>query len=317
MIDKKGRVELAVLPFYYIVKMIIKEYELRLRENRGFSENTVKNYTRTVRMFDKYLKKITFSWGVDELKNIKLTHVNWFIQNQKIKWKGCRTCNNYLAWIKLFLRFCLISDYETLDYRKIMYSREIEKKIDSLTEDEAKKLLYYFKKIKCITEKDEIIKTRDLCICQLLLYTWLRVSELSNLRVRDIKNQMQIVGKWWKARPIFLTDEDIKLIDLYLYLRNNNSEWLFISHSSNSLWNRLSNVSIENIIREWAKKAGIEWRVFPHKLRHTFATNLLWNWVQLSHIQYMLWHNSLLTTQKYLTVLNNELEKSHNMIKRY
>ena len=76
MIDKKGRVELAVLPFYYIVKMIIKEYELRLRENRGFSENTVKNYTRTVGMFDKYLKKITFSWGVEEPKNIKLNHVN-------------------------------------------------------------------------------------------------------------------------------------------------------------------------------------------------------------------------------------------------
>ena len=76
MIDKKGRVELAVLPFYYIVKMIIKEFELRLRENRGFSENTVKNYTRTIKIFDKYLKKITFSWGVDDPEKIKLLHVN-------------------------------------------------------------------------------------------------------------------------------------------------------------------------------------------------------------------------------------------------
>lgn len=315
MIDKKGRVELAVLPFYYIVKMIVKEYELRLRENRCFSENTVKNYIRTIWMFDKYLKKITFSWGVDETKNIKLAHVNWFIQNQKIRWINTRTCNNYLAAIKNFFRFCLICDYEALDYKKIIFSREEERKIDSLTDDEAKKLLYYFKSIKCITEKEEIIKTRNLCICQLLLYTWLRVSELSNLKVRDIKNQMQIIGKWWKVRPIFLTDEDIKLIDLYLYLRNNNSEYLFISHSSNSLWHRLSKESIEKIIREWWKEIWIE--VFPHKLRHTFATNLLWSWVQLSHIQYMLWHNSLLTTQKYLTVLNSELEKSHNMIKRY
>ena len=200
---------------------------------------------------------------------------------------------------------------------RIMYAREIEKKIDSLTEEEATKLIKYFRKIKCLNEKEEIIKTRNLCICQLLLYTWLRVSELSNLKVNDIKKQMQIVGKWWKLRPIFLTEEDIKLINLYLFLRNNNSQWLFISHSSNSIWNKLSNVSIEKIIKEWAKKAGIEWRVFPHKLRHTFATNLMNSWVMLTHIQTMLWHESLITTQKYLSVINNELERSHNMIKRY
>ena len=128
---------------------------------------------------------------------------------------------------------------------------------------------------------------------------------------------MQIIGKWWKLRPMFLTDEDINLINLYLFLRNNNSQWLFISHSSNSIWNKLSNVSIEKIIKEWAKKAWIEWRVFPHKLRHTFATNLMNSWVMLTHIQTMLWHESLITTQKYLSVINNELERSHNMIKRY
>jgi site-specific recombinase XerD len=157
-----------------------------------------------------------------------------------------------------------------------------------------------------------------LCIVQMLMYTWLRVSELANLKVKDIWKELQIIGKWWKRRVVFLYPEDLKLIDLYLFLRKRyKSDWLFISLSSNANWNHLSRVSIEKIIREWAKEAGIEWKVFPHKLRHTFATNLLRAKVDISHIQGLLWHENIATTQTYLTVLNKDLERAQRLAKRY
>ncbi len=299
--------------------MLINDYVEWLVDNRWFSINTVKNYERTLKLFDRYLKSVSL-WkrGVEQCEDIKLMDVNFFIQRNKNLWKDTRTCNNYTACIKLFLRFCLVVGYNVEDYRRILYAREKKKKIDCLEDSDCTKLMNYFRGVKCRGEKDELIKTRNLCIVQMLMYTWLRVSELANLKVKDIWKELQIIGKWWKRRVVFLYPEDLKLIDLYLFLRKRyKSDWLFISLSSNANWNHLSRVSIEKIIREWAKEAGIEWKVFPHKLRHTFATNLLRAKVDISHIQGLLWHENIATTQTYLTVLNKDLERAQRLAKRY
>jgi len=298
--------------------MLINKFVDRLKENRWFSINTVNNYRRTIILFDKYLNSISlWSWGVEQCEKIRLINVNFFIQNQKNHKKDTRTCNNYLACIKNFLRFCLIMWYNVEDYRKIMYAREVKKKIECLDDDECTKLMKYFKWIKAKTKKEEILKTRNLCMVQLLLYTWLRVSELCNIKVKDIKRELQIIWKGGKRRVVFLYPEDLKLIDLYLFLRNKDYEYLFVSHSSNSEWNKLSRVSVENVLREWAKNAGLEWRIFPHKLRHTFATKLLRAKVDLPHIQSLLWHSNISTTQNYLTILDTELERAQRRVKRY
>lgn len=298
--------------------MIIDNFVNRLDENRWFSKNTVANYRRTIILFDNYLKSVSlWGWGVEQCEKIKLKDVNLFIQQQKLKKKDARTCNNYLACIKNFLRFCLIMWYNVEDYRKILYAREIKKKIDSLSDDECERLMRFFRKIKCKNEKEELIKTRNLCIVQLLLYTWLRVSELASIKVKDVKRELQIIWKWWKRRVVFLYPEDLKMIDLYLFMREKfiDSEYLFVSLSSNCMWKPLSRVSIEKFIREWWKQVWVD--VFPHKLRHTFATCLLRKKADLVHIQNLLWHGNINTTMTYLSVLNKDLEKTQRLIKRY
>lgn len=297
--------------------MIIDNFVNRLGENRWFAKNTVANYKRTVVLFDNYLKTVSL-WNrwVEQCEKIKLMDVNLFIQSQKNKKKDNRTCNNYLACLKNFLRFCLIMWYKVEDYRKILYAREVKKKIDSLTDEECEKLMKYFRKIKCKNEKEELIKTRNLCIVQLLLYTWLRVSELASIKIKDVKRELQIIWKWWKRRVVFLYPEDLKMIDLYLFMRKKiDSEYLFVSHSSNCEWKPLSRVSIEKFIREWWRQVWVD--VFPHKLRHTFATCLLREKVELVHIQNLLWHSNINTTMGYLSVLNTDLEKAQRRVKRY
>lgn len=297
--------------------MIIDNFVNRLGENRWFAKNTVANYKRTIVLFDNYLKTVSL-WNrwVEQCEKIKLMDVNLFIQSQKNKKKDNRTCNNYLACLKNFLRFCLIMWYNVEDYRKILYAREVKKKIDSLTDEECEKLMKYFRKIKCKNEKEELIKTRNLCIVQLLLYTWLRVSELASIKIKDVKRELQIIWKWWKRRVVFLYPEDLKMIDLYLFMRKKiDSEYLFVSHSSNCEWKPLSRVSIEKFIREWWRQVWVD--VFPHKLRHTFATCLLREKVELVHIQNLLWHSNINTTMGYLSVLNTDLEKAQRRVKRY
>lgn len=294
----------------------MKEFKKWVIYNRWFTEWTANNYCRTLKMLDDYLKKISF-WkrGVKKPETITLRDIEMFIHIERSKWKVASTCNNYLAGIKLYMKYNYIMWKEVLDYRRILTAREPQKKIDALTDNEAKKLIEYFKSVPCETYKEEIIKTRNFMICRLLIYTWLRVNELSSLKIDDIKEELQIIWKWWIRRVVYLFKEDLAIIDLYLFLRKDKSPYLIVNHSNNYRTERLSNVSIESIIREWWKKIWIE--VYPHKLRHTFATNLLRNWAKLPYIQQLLWHSNIQTTQTYMTVLNHDIKEAQWLMKRF
>lgn len=295
----------------------MKEFIEWMRYNRGVSEYTIRNYKLGLRLLDEYLKKCYMKW-IEESEEIKMRHIDGFVFEQRfIRKKSERTVNNYLAWIKLFLRFELIQWKNVENYNKIMFVKEHRKKIDALSEDDCVRLFEYFKSIKCKDETEELIKTRNLAIVSLFMYTGMRLGELANLKIEEIWEDMQLTGKWGKKRYISIHPDDMRIIRLYLLLRKDDSEWLFVSHSRWKDSNKLSRVSIEHIISDWAKKAWIQGRVFPHKLRHTFATNLLRCNAPLPHIQQLLGHDNLTTTQIYLTVLNSEIKKTQNSITRF
>lgn len=294
----------------------MKWFKKRIIFNRWFAEWTAENYCRTLTLLDKYLKKISF-WerGVEKPETITLKDIDLFINLMRVKWKKVSTCNNYLAGIKLYLKYNMVLWKNVIDYRRILTAREPQKKIEALTDEQAKQLIDYFKSVPCETLREEIIKTRNYMICRLLLYTWLRVNELSNLKISDIKEELQIIWKGNKRRVIYLFKEDFDIINLYLFMRRDNCPYLIVNHSNNYKTKRLSNVMIENIIREWWRQIWIE--VFPHKLRHTFATNLLRNWAKLPYIQQLLWHSNIQTTQTYLSILNTDIKEAQELMKRY
>ena len=294
----------------------MKWFKRRLIYNRGYSIKTAENYSRSLKLLDEYLSKISFNKrGISKPEWITLKDIDGFIKLQRVKGKNVSTCNNYLAGIKIRLRRNLVLLKQVVDYRRIITAREPKKKIEALTYEETERLVNYFKTVMAKNKTEELIKTRNLVIIYILLYSGLRVNELSNLKISDVKQELQIIGKGWKRRVVYLQDEDLQLIDLYLYMRKDKSPYLLVSHSSNYESKKLSNVSIENIIREAWKKIGV--KVFPHKLRHTFATNLLRNGAKLIHIQQLLGHSSITTTQGYLSVLNSELQDTQMLVKRF
>ena len=296
---------------------MLNEFSDWLTYNRNNSKYTIRNYISALKLFDDYLKQIWHP-GVEECKDIKMRHIDGFVLEQRsFKHKEDRTVNNYLAAIKLYLRFCLIQWKRVEDYNKILFIKEHRKKIEALSEEECIKLFEYFRNVKCKGKREELIKIRNLCIISLFMYTWLRLSELSSLKKEEIWEDMNITGKGWKERYISIHPDDLRIIKYYLFIRKDNSEWLFISHAKNCDNRKLSNVSIEKIIKDWAVRAWITSRVFPHKLRHTFATNLLRSNAPLPHIQQLLGHSNLTTTQIYLTVLNSEIKKTQNSITRF
>lgn len=294
---------------------MIEKFINRLTINRNSPKNTTDNYKRVLEKFDDFLVSSSF-WEVT-LKNpetVKMYFIDQWIAIQREK-KSIKTCNLYIGAIRSFFRFCLYMELPVLNYKWINFSKEPQKNIEYLNDEEIESIFEEIKKRHVKNKNQELIKIRDLCIVKLLFYTGLRVSELLNLKKEDLKDDMiQIIGKWWIHRVTFLKrwTEERQLIEYYLRLRKDNYEQLFINHSHNEPW-KLSRNAVESMVKkEWAK-IGI--KVRPHIFRHSFATKLIRKKASIFHIQRLLWHKNIQTTQNYLWCLDKELEEVQELVK--
>ena len=109
---------------------------------------------------------------------------------------------------------------------------------------------------------------------------------------------MRIRGKGDKDRVVLFDNNAKSLIEKYMIIRESDSDYLF----ANRLSNPLSTRYIQIMIKDYGKKAGIDKKVTPHILRHSFATHLLKNGVDIRVIQQLLGHSNLSTTQIYTSV---------------
>jgi len=169
-----------------------------------------------------------------------------------------------------------------------------------------------------------ILGIRDRAILELLYGTGMRVGELVNLNVHDIdlyEKTVRVFGKGSKERILPLGNPSIRAIQEYITSRN-----LFIKNVSiikidlnafllNRFGGRLSARSIRRIIIKYMKIAGLNKKVSPHVLRHSFATHLLGGGADLRSVQELLGHESLSTTQIYTHITKERLKiiykKSH------
>lgn len=293
--------------------MIVIEFAKWLAATKNFSKSTIDTYIRALNSLDEYIKNLTFgARGVDYPHSIELEDIEEFAQREKLRWKKVTTVNNYLAWIKVFLKFCNHKGLQVLDHRRILFAKEPDYHIEALDEKEMKKLLEF---MRLDRSKNEIIRMRDYAMWLVLTYGGLRVGEMLNLKIQDIKENLQIIGKWDNRRLVYLYSDYIKVIELYLFLRrklNINSEYVFVSHSNNSKWQPLNRCSVEKIIREAGEQVGVVVR--PHKLRHTCATQMLENGWDIVYIWQILGHKNLRTTQTYLDYSNDKLRKTQFLI---
>ena len=173
-------------------------------------------------------------------------------------------------------------------------------------------------------EKKQDYAIRNQCIILLLLNTGMRVSECCNLNLLDVDlddQTIRVFGKGNKERSVFFMPSVLPFLKSYLdeirpkLLANSTNEAFFIG----SKGTRITSRSIENILNDRAKQSKIPFKVTPHMLRHTFATNLLNNDADIKMVQELLGHSSLSTTQIYTHVskarLQRVYENSHPMAK--
>ena len=124
-------------------------------------------------------------------------------------------------------------------------------------------------------------------------------------------------GKGQKDRPVFISQSAADHITNYLEAREDSLPPLFISYSRNSVadnsgnYRRLTARSVQRMLSQYARLAGITKHVSPHTLRHSYATDLLMNGADLRAVQSMLGHSNISTTQVYTHVTDEHLRETY------
>ncbi|MCR5535909.1 MAG: tyrosine recombinase XerC [Succinivibrio sp.] len=155
---------------------------------------------------------------------------------------------------------------------------------------------------------------RDLAIAELLFSSGLRVSELTSLDLKDYhvdQQEVRVLGKGSKVRVVPVGAKAQERLASYLGVRESfkpQEDALFL----NRFGRRLSSRSVEVHLKELAEKADLKTGIYPHKLRHSFATELLAHGADLRAVQEMLGHSSLAATQIYTHVNFEQLKNIYN-----
>lgn len=168
-----------------------------------------------------------------------------------------------------------------------------------------------------VCDDDSAIDQRDTLIIELLYATGLRVSELVNIKLKDIDTKervIRVLGKGNKERIVIYNNHTSRAMDRYLssgYCEFNkkNSEYLIINKNGD----RLSDRYVRTIVSRLSLKAGLNKKISPHTIRHTFATDMLEEGADLVTVKELLGHESLNTTSIYTHITNEQIKKTYDM----
>jgi len=154
-------------------------------------------------------------------------------------------------------------------------------------------------------------------LVEVLLGTGMRISEALSLDRDGIdfqKHEAKIIGKGSKERTVFFSERSIEWVILYLKERKDTLMPLFITN----LHTRLNKTDVSKLFQRHVKRSGITKKLTPHILRHTMATNLLFNGCPISHVKEILGHDRLETTCRYYLGLDkSKAKEAHGKFLNY
>lgn len=268
----------------------------------GRSQYTIKNYKSTLKPFITYLETKENEYKCKEVINEYKRVLN---KERDINLNSLAT---YTTIIKGFM------EYQGHNCSDVKVPKAGESFPKYLSKKEIKKLL---------NAPNGIYQYRDKAILYLLYSSGLRVSELTALNIEDIDFESGRItvnaGKGNKSRITFTDTSTLDLINKMIYKRTRKGREVKKEDYKTPLFikwyfRRLGVKSVQRIVYEAKKKAGIKKRVTPHILRHSFATNKLQDDMSIKAIQQLLGHKSLATTSIYTQINDKDLEKQYKEV---
>tara|TARA_B000000532_G_scaffold243955_1_gene241665 strand:+ start:344 stop:1282 length:939 start_codon:yes stop_codon:yes gene_type:complete len=274
-------------------------------ESKSLSENTVKNYFRDLIDYFIYLKQNDLS----PTKSIEPKYIRKMLSFLIGKGFSKISISRKISAIKSYINFLEKFNYSKNNYSELI---RIPKKSKSLPKVMTKKeISQLIKHVEMNTKKN----LRDDALIELLYSTGLRVSEVANLKLKDInlkKSEIKILGKGNKERIVIFNNKSKEKIIRYL---KNDKRYISIKTEAlfqNKFKEALSTRSIQRILKKYLNFSGINSKYSTHTLRHTFATHLLEGGADIKVIQQLMGHSSPETTKIYTHVSSSTLKNVYN-----
>lgn len=282
----------------------IKDFEIFLRFERNFSENTLDAYIRDIKKLKEYAEEDLENVGPDI---IQYENLQEYIFNLSKKKFSERSQARWISSIKAFFKYLVEDEFRKDNPATLLEGPKLGLYLpDTLTLPDINKIIGAI-------ELDSDLGKRNQCIIEVLYGCGLRVSELIELKISNInfqENYIKVLGKGKKIRFVPLADYTATLLLNYISeirskirVSKRYEDTLFL----NSRGTSMSRVIVFLIIKELTDKAGVSKKISPHTFRHSFATHLLQNGADLRYIQEMLGHSSITSTEIYTHLKTEEL----------
>ena len=279
-----------------------RHYRTYIKLEKRLAQNTVEAYMRDLRSFAHFILRMYDVPPAKVEEPMVQRYVAWLYDRGREKASQARS----LSGVKSFFNFLLISDRIESSPAEFVLTPKFGRHLpDVLTTGEIDRIIAA---VDGTTPKE----IRDAAMLEVLYSCGLRVSELTSLRIRDLffgEGYIRVTGKGDKQRLVPISSTARERVHRYLEVRRSaraGEETLFLNNRGSSL----TRVMIFTILREAARRAGIEKKISPHTFRHSFATHLLEGGASIRQVQELLGHESILTTEIYTHLDDSHLRQT-------
>lgn len=293
---------------------LIDEFIEYLDIERNYSYYTCLNYRDDLIKFANFLK----DEKIIDIKDVDYSVIRNYLNYLYIKKVATKSVTRNISSLRSFFKYLLSNNKIKINPMTLVSNPKQEKKLPHyLTIDEINQL-------NSVTSGDDVYDIRNNMIIELLYATGLRVGELVNIKIKDINFQdksIKVLGKGNKERIVYFGTLALNKINRYLDIRPEivkdiNNPYLLINKRGNKLQER----AVRSIFEDIIKKNHLKIEFSPHTLRHTYATHLLNDGMDVKSVQELLGHASISSTGIYTHVSNEHLRSvylsSHPRSKR-
>ncbi len=284
---------------------------------KGVSNKTQETYRRFLQSFMSWIKE-------NELEQLKPHELNdkhiwdyrvYLSRRRTVKKEPIKkiTSNYYLIALRALLNYFTEKDILSLPAEKVKLTKNKKERVVKFLDINQIEKLLLSPNIKTL------VGLRDRAILETFFSTGLRVAELVNLDLEQIRAkteeeilEVSIVGKGEYPRTVYFSERALRALRNYIATRKDKEKALFIRYKGpKESSKRITPRSVENIVKKYCKMTGIPITTTPHTLRHSYATDLLSQGVDLRVIQEFLGHRNIATTQIYTHITSQKLRDIH------
>ena len=287
-----------------------------LEVERNVSQLTIRNYSHYLRRFNDWFANAGHTdlteLNLDVLRGYRVFLARFVDAHDNTLSK--KTQSYHIIALRAWLKFLMKNDVPVLHPEKVELPKGESTSMKFLNIEQIERLL-------SMPNLSTAAGLRDKAILEVLFSTGLRVSELVSLNRDQVdltRREFGVIGKGKRARVVFLSERAAMWVQKWLDTREDDWRPVFIRFAQHRAANfedgeemRLTTRSVQRFVDQYCRAAHLPIKISPHGIRHSFATDLLFNGAGLRDVQEMLGHKNIATTQIYTHVTQPQLRQVH------